>query len=330
MDGGVPQWHTPYRAVRESAAWFPRPDNELIEVTGSEREEYLDNLCTNRVTGLTPGEATRAFMLNPTKGRVLADFLVAATEDALWLDCEGGCASTVEALLQRYYFGQDVEFHNHGDAWSIASLQGPLSGEILTRSGATLPADHVGSHIETTIGSTAVRVVRWTDTGAVGFRVWAPRSGEETAKNALIDAGAIRGDDEAWTVLQIEAGIAAFGRELTEETIPLEAPTENAISHDKGCYPGQEVVARLWARGRPAKQLRGLRLEVDRPPPPGTLLDGGDKSGVARITAAGVSPELGSVALAFVQRNYCEAGTRLGGGELVAEVVDLPMTTVKA
>ncbi len=330
MYDDVPQWHTPYRAVRESAALFPRRDNELIEVAGSEREEYLDNLCTNRVAGLMPGEATRAFMLNPTKGRVLADFLVVATDDALWLDCESGCASTVEALLQRYYFGQDVEFRNQGDEWSIASLQGPLGGEILTRSGATLPTDPVGSHIETVIGSTAVRVVRWTDTGEVGFRVWTPRSGEETVKKTLVDAGAIEGDDDAWTVLQIEAGIAAFGRELTEETIPLEAPTENAVSHDKGCYPGQEVVARLWARGRPAKQLRGLRLETDQPPPPGTLLDGDDKSGVARITAAGVSPELGSVALAFVHRDYCEAGTRLGGAELVAEVVDLPMTTVKA
>jgi folate-binding protein YgfZ len=330
MDDSVPQWYTPYRAVHESAALFPRPDNGLIEVVGSEREEYLDNLCTNRVAGLMPGETTRALMLNPTKGRVLADFLVAATEDALWLDCEGGCGSTVEALLQRYYFGQDVEFRNHGDEWSIVSLQGPLSGEILTRSGATLPTDHVGAHIETVIGSTAVRVVRWTDTGEVGFRVWAPTSGEQAVKAALIDGGASVGDDEAWTVLQIEAGIAAFGRELTEETIPLEAPTENAVSHDKGCYPGQEVVARLWARGRPAKQLRGLRLDTDRPPPPGTLLDGDDKSGVARITAAGVSPELGSVALAFVHRKYCQAGTQLGGGELVAEVVDLPMTTVKA
>jgi glycine cleavage system aminomethyltransferase T len=206
MDDGVPQWYTPYRAVHESAALFPRPDNGLIEVVGSEREEYLDNLCTNRVAGLMPGETTRALMLNPTKGRVLADFLVAATEDALWLDCEGGCASTVEALLQRYYFGQDVEFRNHGDEWSIVSLQGPLSGEILTRSGATLPTDHVGAHIETVIGSTAVRVVRWTDTGEVGFRVWAPTSGEQAVKAALIDGGASVGDDEAWTVLQIEAG----------------------------------------------------------------------------------------------------------------------------
>jgi folate-binding protein YgfZ len=330
MDDSVPLWHTPYRAVRDGAALFPLPDNGLIEVTGPEREEYLNSLCTNRVTGLKPGKTTRALMLNPTKGRVLADFLVVATEDALWLDCERGCSSTVEALLQRYYFGQDVEFRNHGDEWSITSLQGPLSGEILMRSGATLPADHVGAHIETTIVSVTVRVVRWTDTGEVGFRVWAPVSSEQAVKAALIDAGAITGDDEAWTVLQIEAGMAVFGRELTEDTIPLEAPTENAISHDKGCYPGQEVIARLWARGRPAKRLRGLRLEGDQPPPPGALLDGDDKASVARITAAGVSPDLGSVALAFVHRDYCEAGTRLGGGELMAEVVDLPMTTVKA
>lgn len=326
----VPQWHTAYTGVHESAALFSRRDNALIEVTGSEREEYLNNLCTNRIVGLTPGETTRAFILNPTKGRVLADFLVAAAENALWLDCESGCASTVEALLQRYYFGQEVEFRSHGDEWSVESLQGPLSGDVLARAGAALPADCVGAHIETKIGSTAVRVVRWSDTGEAGFRLWAPMSGAQAVDTALIAAGAIPGHEEAWTVLQIEAGIAAFGRELTEETIPLEAPTENAISHDKGCYPGQEVIARLWARGRPAKHLRGLRLGTDRPPPPGTLLDGGDKSGVARITAAGVSPELGSIALAFVHRNYCDTGTRLRSDDLEAEVVDLPMTTVKA
>jgi folate-binding protein YgfZ len=325
-----PQWHSAYTGVHESAAFFPRPDNGLIEVTGSEREEYLNNLCTNRIVGLKPGETTRAFMLNPTKGRVLADFLVAASENELWLDCENGCASTVEALLQRYYFGQEVEFRSHGDEWSIGSLQGPLSEEIVTRAGATLPADRVGAHIETKIGSTVARVVRWTDTGGVGFRLWTPKTSAQAVETALIAAGAILGDEDAWTVLQIEAGIAAFGRELTEEMIPLEAPTENAISHDKGCYPGQEVIARLRARGRPARHLRGLRLATDRPPPPGTLLDGGDKAGVARITAAGVSPELGSVALAFVHRNYCDAGTRLGSDNLKAEVIDLPMTTVKA
>ncbi len=325
----VRQWHAAYTGAHESAAFFPRPDNALIELTGSEREEYLNNVCTNRIVGLTPGETTRAFMLNPTKGRVLADFLVAASENALWLDCESGCASTVVALLQRYYFGQEVEFRNHGDEWSIGSLQGPKSGEIVTRAGATLPADRVGAHVETKIGSTAVRIVRWTDTGDVGFRLWAPKSGAKAVQAALIAGGAIVGDEDAWTVLQIEAGVAAFGRELTEETIPLEAPTDNAISHDKGCYPGQEAIARLWARGRPAKHLRGLRLDTDRPPPPGTLLDGGDKPGVARITAAGVSPELGSIALAFVHRNYCNAGTRLGSDNLEAEVIDLPMTTVK-
>jgi folate-binding protein YgfZ len=127
-------------------------------------------------------------------------------------------------------------------------------------------------------------------------------------------------------VLQIESGIAVFGRELGEDTIPLEAPTENAMSFDKGCYPGQEVIARLHVRGRPARELRGLRLEGE-PPAVGETLDAPDKPRVATVTASGRSPLLGSVALAYVHRDYLGAGTRLttAGGQS-AEVVALPMT----
>ena len=175
-----------------------------------------------------------------------------------------------------------------------------------------------------------MRVVRWSDTGETGFHLWVPGDATATLSSALVRAGAAAGHKDAWDTAQIESGIAVAGAELGLETIPLEAPTENAISHTKGCYPGQEVIARLWARGRPARLLRGLRFEGDEALPPGATLDADGKEGAARVTRSAVSPALGPVALAYVHRDHVEAGTQLRSGSVVAEIADLPMVPAHA
>jgi folate-binding protein YgfZ len=268
-------------------------------------------------------------VLTPTKGRVAADFLMCETGDALWLECAGGSAETVIELLRKYYFGQEVAFEDRSDAWRALSLQGPASAALLASVGAPVPTEGAGDHAAGRLGETEVRVVRWSDTGEAGFHVWVPAGALVDARAALVEAGAEPGDPEAWTVLQIEAGVAAFGRELGEETIPLEAPVEEAMSFDKGCYPGQEVIARLHVRGRPARQLRGIRIEGDAPLAPGDTLDAPEKPRAATVTASGVSPALGVVALAYVLRDFADTGTRLTAVDgRAAEVVDLPMTPV--
>lgn len=326
MATGTETWTAGWRAARDSAALFPLDDRDLVELTGPERLPYLNDLVTNKVDDLAPGEGVRAFLLNPTKGRVLADFLVCEGADATWLECAGGSASVVLSLLRKYYFGQEVELHDRAGEWRIASLQGPESAAILSGLATDVPPSAEGEHETTSIGGAECRLVRWSDVGVPGYHLWIPAAAANAVLAALEEAGAVPGDEEAWTVLQIEAGIAAFGRDLTEETIPLEAPTENAIDHGKGCYPGQEVIARLWARGRPAKRLTGLRFEGEvPPPPPGTTLDAEGKAGVATVTASGTSPRLGPVALAFVHRDYCEPGVRLTVDGRTAEVADLPL-----
>ncbi|HUP00388.1 MAG TPA: glycine cleavage T C-terminal barrel domain-containing protein [Gemmatimonadota bacterium] len=331
VEEGTAAWHPAYHAARERGALFSLPESSLVALSGAERLSYLNSLCTNKVVDLDPGQGARAFLLNPAKGRVLADFLACAAEGALWLECAGGSAPAVLELLARYYFGQEVKVRDETALWSVFSLQGPESSAILERAGAVLPAETDAVHVEAEIGAHRGRIVRWSDTGEIGFHVWVSSAAAEPVSAAIHEAGAVAGRNEAWTVLQIEAGIAAYGRELTEETIPLEAPTENAISHTKGCYPGQEVIARLHVRGRPAKRLKGLLIEGDTVLEPGAVLDAGDKPAVARVTASGVSPVLGPIALAYVHRDYCEPGTRLvaAGGRAV-EVADLPMIPVRA
>jgi folate-binding protein YgfZ len=314
-----------HRAAREGAALFARPGSGLIEVTGAERLVYLNNLSTNKLVDLAPGRAARAFLLVPTKGRVLADFVACETGAATWLECQGGSAPTVLELLGKYYFGQDVAFADRSAEWRVLALVGPDAAALLAGVAHEIPPAEEKTHEETRIGDTAVRALRWSDAGPPGWHLWVPAGAMETARQALVEAGAVPGSEAEWTLLQIESGIAAYGRELGEDGIPLEAPTEDAIDHAKGCYPGQEVIARLHVRGRPARHLKGLRIEGVDPLPAGTVLDAADKAGVATVTASAVSPSLGPVALAYVHREHCEPGTRLTGNGHAAEVAELPL-----
>lgn len=328
MERELPTWHAAHRAIRETAAVLELPDSGLLEIRGADRRGYLNSLCTNKVDDLEPGRGARAFLLLPQKGRVLADFLACETGKALMLECFGGTAGAALETLRKYYFGQEVEFTNL--PWRVFSLQGPESPAVLERAELAAPAPLEGSHVVGGSGSAEVRVVRWSDSGETGFHVWAPAGVSDDLSTKLVRAGAATGAREAWDAVQIESGIALAGPELGPETIPLEAPTENAISHTKGCYPGQEVIARLWARGRPARLLRGLRFEGGEALPAGVTMDAEGKPGAARVTRSAVSPALGPVALAYVHRDYAEAGTRLRGGTVEAEVTDLPMVPVHA
>ena len=302
----------------------------FVVLTGPERRSYLHALVTNALEDLEAGRARRAFFLTPTKGRVLADVLACETGDSLWLECADASAGIVKDLLAKYYFGQEVEFDDRSGNVRLLSLQGPESEAALERIGSAVPPVEPGSHAAATAlvdgEPVELRVVRWSDTGESGFHLWTPAGAVAAVEGALVDAGAAPGSEEAWTVLQIEAGIAVFGRELGEETIPLEAPVEEAMSFEKGCYPGQEVIARLHVRGRPARVLRGLRIAGEEALAPGATLDASDKPRAATVTASGVSPSLGAIALAYVHRDYVEPGTRLTAADgREAEVADLPM-----
>jgi folate-binding protein YgfZ len=319
-----------HRAAREGAALFERPGSTLIEVTGSERLAYLNGLVTNKFVDLEPGRAERAFFLVPTKGRVLADLIACETGTATWLECQGGCSPTVLELLGKYYFGQDVAFADRSGEWRVLAIVGPEAGRILTGVLQEVPPAEERTHEESRLGDSAVRALKWSDAGPPGWHLWVPADAFDTARQALVEAGATPGSEQAWTLLQIESGVAAFGRELTEDVIPLEAPTEDAIDHAKGCYPGQEVIARLHVRGRPARHLKGLRIDGEELLDAGTTLDAPDKAGVAVVTASAVSPELGPVALAYVHRDYCEPGTRLTVDGRTAEVAELPFLPPRA
>jgi folate-binding protein YgfZ len=303
-----------YRQLREECGVVDRSGRGKVRVTGPEAAEYLQGQLTNDVEGLAPGEGCYAALLD-RKGHMQADLRVLRpAEEELWLDCEAGGAEALRRHLAMYKVGRDVEVLDAGGDWAILSLVGPASAGVA--SAPPLPEDSCerGSvaGVECLLAGT-----RW------GIDLIAPRAEAARLRTVLLEAGAAEVTEEALEILRIESGIPRFGAEMTSGTMPAEAGiVERAVSFTKGCYIGQETVARLHYKGRPNRLLRGLRLGA--PAPSGAALALGERE-VGTLGSACVSPRLGPIGLAILRRE-AEPGVELAVGEdgVTAQVVDLP------
>ncbi|MGE5409199.1 MAG: YgfZ/GcvT domain-containing protein [Syntrophothermus sp.] len=305
-----------YRQLREECGLVQRAGRAVVAVTGPDAAEYLQGQLTNDVEGLGVGEARYAALLD-RKGRIQSDMRVLrpAPEEVL-LDFEPGPREAVVRHLSTYSIGRDVAVADRSEETAVLSLIGPRSAEI-ARGGAPLPEDvceraSVGGGIRCLLAGTAE-----------GVDVLAAAEDLERLLEALLEAGAVEVSEEAAEILRIEAGRPRFGAEMGPETMPAEAGiVERAVSFTKGCYIGQETVARLHYKGRPNRVLRGLRLSA--PAEAGEELRLGEKV-VGRLGSAAVSPVLGPIGLAIVRREV-EPGAGLAVGEagVTARVTALP------
>lgn len=276
-----------YRAAREEAAWVDLSARELLRVTGPDRVSFVQGMVTNDVTQTAP---VYAAMLTP-KGGMVGDVRVIPLADALVIDTGPGFGATVKAFLSKYLISEEAELE---DAPGLA-LVGYLGPKAVKPEGLAVLPDLIGR----------------------GFDVLVNRP---VAPPALPQV-----DEATYEVLRVEAGIPKYGVDMTETTIPLEANLgERAIHYQKGCYIGQEVIARATYRGQMAKRLTGLLLD-ELSPERGTELRRGEKK-VGFITSVVRSPLLDQfIALGYVHRDSLEPGTELevgSGGK--ALVVGLP------
>ncbi len=303
-----------YRQLREECGLLDRSNRGKLIVSGSEAAEYLQGQLTNDVEALAPGDGQYAALLD-RKGHMQADMRVLRiSPEEIWIDTEPEAAAAALRHLEMYKIGREVAIADLTAERAILSLIGPRSVEIAGT--ATLP-EHANE--ATAVGGTACLAVG-TDAG-IDLIVKAAEA--ERLREALLGAGAVEVDPEAVEVIRIEAGTPRFGAEMSIETMPAEASiVERAVSFTKGCYIGQEPVARLHYKGRPNRGLRGLELSA--PAPPGESLRLGEKE-VGRVGSACVSPARGPIALAIVRRE-AEPGAELVVGEdgVTARVVDLP------
>jgi tRNA-modifying protein YgfZ len=303
-----------YRAATEAVALLDRSERGKLAVSGRQAAEFVDSLLSNDIAGLQPGGGIDATLLTH-KGRMLAEVRVLCTDDELALDTERVSLQALFDALHRFRVGYDVELHKRTLALGLLSLIGP--GSDATLASPPGPAEH--DHHAATLDGHAVRLIR----SDVGIDVLCESEHTAAVSASLEQAGALPIEEAVAEAIRIEHGRPRFGVEIDEDTMPQEAGIhDRSVSYSKGCYVGQETVARLYWKGRPNRHLRGLRLS--EPLAPGTPLLLGDQQ-VAAVGSAANSPRLGPIALALVRRE-AEVGALLttADGAIQATVVDLP------
>ena len=307
---------TDYDIATQGAGLLDRSERGKLAFSGPDAAEYLNGQVTNDVEALEPGTGAYAALLTP-KGKMLADLRILRTEDEFLIDTERSALQVLFNTLRRAMIGFNVDLHKRTLETGLLTLAG---AQALAVAGAPDLADAPEhTHRLVQIDGIAVRAVR-TDLGA---DLLCDAPSVEPLKQALIASGARPIGDAALECLRIEHGRPRYGPDLDESVIPQEAGlNDRAVSFTKGCYVGQETVARLHYRGKPNRHLRGLRLSATEPTGATLLL--GERE-VGRLGSVAVSPRLGVIALALVRREV-EPGLslRVGDGGTEAEVVALP------
>ncbi len=313
-----------YAALTERAGVVDFSDRTQLEITGNDRAQFLHNLCTNAVRDLRPGGGCETLVLN-VKGHVIGHVLLFATEKSHVLETTGGQAEKLMAHFDRYILREDVQIQDRSGEWGELLLAGQQAEAVLDALGVAVPQERL-SHGQAQVAGSEVWVRRTDLTGPVDFLLAMPRESVDGVRKALIQAGASESGNEVAEAARIERGTPYFGRDISDENLPQEVDRDRvAISFTKGCYLGQETVARIDALGHVNRLLRGVRFGGSEIPAAGTELTSEGK-GVGRVTSTAWSPKLGApLALAYVRRGQHEPGTKLESQVGPAEVVALPI-----
>ena len=293
-----------------------RPDLATVGLAGNDVLRYLHAVCTQHTLDLRPGDATQALLLSP-KGKVEFAFRLAVLDEGVLLDTEAGTAEALAERLARFVFRHDVTVGR--PVAGAASLLGPGADDALAAAGLPVPVP----------GRVAVAgpglVVHRTP---VGLDLVGPAA--PAAAAALEEAGVERAPAELWELVRVEHGLPRAGHELTDDVLAEEAGLLGSHVHlDKGCYPGQETVARVHNLGQVQRRLAGLRFEPARDPghdglpAPRTDLVTDDGRRAGQLRSVVDHPRLGPIGLAYVRR-VVDDGRLVRAGDHVATVVDLP------
>jgi tRNA-modifying protein YgfZ len=294
-----------YERATGSVALVDRSDRAKLLLTGAGAAEFLQGQVTNDVEALAPGQGCYAAFLN-AKGKLRADVRILRLDDGLQLDAEGYAKEVVEWVIDSFSVGLEVRREDLTDTRAIVSLVGPDSGAALD------VAPPAGEHSH--VGGEHGLYVRTN----LGVDVICDAADAEGVRAAL---GVEEVPQEVAEVLRVESGRPRLGLDMDGNTIPAEAGiNERAVSFTKGCYVGQETVARLHYKGKPNRHLRGLRLS--EPAERGNPIELGERE-VGRVGSTCVSPSLGPIALALVRRE-AQPGDTVSVCGAPAEVVELP------
>jgi aminomethyltransferase len=318
-----------YQAALEGAA-VAAGQAGLIWMRDRDRAVLLNRLSTNNVEALQPGQGQQTVLTTPI-GRII-DLLTihAFEEDLLLVTSPAQQAAVLKHLRKNIFFNDKVKVEPAEELGRLL-LYGPAAETLLGTLGAS-PAPALYALTPAEIDGVALHVSRVPPIGGAGFALYVPAAQLATVQAILQDAGAADLDAAGLDVLRVESGYPAFGHELSPAYIPLETGLWEAVCFTKGCYVGQEIIARMESRNRIAKHMRGLRLhlasdqatELAALELPAPIQAEGKPAG--ELTSTTISPRHGPIGLAYIRSAQAAAGTQLSlaEGRISAEVVDLP------
>jgi aminomethyltransferase len=311
-------------AVRSAVGVADLSHRGKCRVTGEDRVKWLQSVISNDILSLSPGRGLYSSLLTH-KGKMLTYFRVYVQPEAIVIEDVGEIGDATFLALRKFLlYGTKARLENCGDTWGLLLVSGPRAHELI-QSAFRLdlqrlnPLAFVTANVPPAFSSppsTAALFIKTEETGESDVAILVPAEGLVGAWRRLWEAGAAFGlrafGEEARDVLRLEAGLPLAGRDLTEEIVPPEANLEGkAFSLSKGCYPGQEVMARMDTYGSVRRRLVGLVLADPMVPPPGAKLFSGDRE-VGWISSAAYSPTLKQpIALGFPLRDFAAPGTEL-------------------
>ena len=329
-----------YAIVRNGVGLADVSHRGKLKVSGVDRTTYLQGLVTNDMLKLADGVGMYCAILTP-KGKMQSYFRIFGIDETFVIDLDGEATEPTYQLLKRYLlYGIKAMLEDVTDAYGHLAIHGPLSHALLTRTcEQPLPELAIPNYAKVSIATTPLIIVKTDECGEDGYDLLLPvesvkpvweRIWETATSNNIQPFGAV--GSEALEILRIETGTPRYGRELDEEAFPAEAWLENkAVSLSKGCYMGQETVARIDTYGDVKRRLAGVIISGNSLPGHGTELMGKDDDprAAGRVTSAVHSLSLNQViGLTYLRTKYLDPGTELtittDGETQNATVVNLP------
>jgi folate-binding protein YgfZ len=319
-----------YEAARNGCLLLDCTDRGALGVRGPEALSFLQRILANDLGALWPGGGQRNLLLSP-KGKVLFDFDLFLEEDGALLDAPPGSTQALHAALDTYLFSEKLSLDMEHERHAPLELVGPGADEILAELTGELPDRADRAWIERPWRDRVLRIARVPVAGSMGWRVDGGAEAAAPLWEGLCEAGATPGGIAVRDILRVEAGAALHGVDVDENVYPQEARLEEAFSLEKGCFVGQEVVAKIDTYGGLNKLLVGLKLGTDDPQARGTRLElraEGETRDLGVLTSWAYSFVLDTgLALGYVKRRHQETGTvlQLAGSGVEATIVDLPL-----
>lgn len=321
-----------YKSAKSNGAIIDLSNRALIEVSGKDAVSFLHRMLTNDIKNVKSGSGCYACLLN-SQAKIIADMNVFVDNEKVWLAMESSIADKVIKSLEKYTVTDDVSFANHAQSLSILAVTGPKAEEVVKTFFSSYPKE-IFSHGPSKAKDFDCRLFCIS---LFGFKTWCiviPSQEKNKALEKIKDAAQPLGisqiESEIIQILRVESGTPRYGTDLTEDIILPEVKLieSKAVSFTKGCYPGQEIVARIDSRGKFAKQLTGIVMTGDKIPNPGDKIQKSGKE-IGRITSAVFSPALlKPLALGFVASDYLQVGTEVEVGMLPipAAITKLPLS----